>query len=123
MKWRITERATKPAQRPHPPVLLGGSSDYTLKRVVEFCEGWLPIARPPFNPKEAVARLRQAASAAGRDFSTLSISVFAAPADAAILAQYRELGIHRAVLAIPDLTRDEILNVLDKYARLPADVS
>ena len=68
----------KPAQRPHPPILLGGSSDYTLKRVVEFCDGWLPIARPGFNPKEAVARLRQAASAAGRDFSTLSISVFAA---------------------------------------------
>ena len=34
----------KPAQRPHPPILLGGSSDHTLKRVVEFCDGWLPIA-------------------------------------------------------------------------------
>jgi alkanesulfonate monooxygenase SsuD/methylene tetrahydromethanopterin reductase-like flavin-dependent oxidoreductase (luciferase family) len=113
----------KPAQRPHPPILLGGSSDYTVKRVVEFCDGWLPIARPGFNPKEAAARLSQAASAAGRDFSTLSISVFGAPADAAILAQYRDLGIHRAVLAIPDLTRDEILGVIDKYARLRADVS
>ena len=113
----------KPAQRPHPPILLGGSSDYTVKRVVEFCDGWLPIARPGFNPKEAAARLSQAASAAGRDLSTLSISVFAAPADAAILAQYRDLGIHRAVLAIPDLTRDEILGVIDKYARLRADVS
>ena len=113
----------KPAQRPHPPILLGGSSDYTVKRVVEFCDGWLPIARPGFNPKEAAARLSQAASAAGRDLSTLSISVFAAPADAAILAQYRDLGIHRAILAIPDLTRDEILGVIDKYARLRADVS
>jgi len=90
---------------------------------VEFCNGWLPIARPPFNPNDAVARLRQAASAAGRDFSTLSISVFAAPADAAILAQYRELGINPAVFAIPDLTRDEILGVLDRYARFLPDVS
>jgi hypothetical protein len=78
----------------------------------------LPIARPGFNAAEAVARLRQAASAAGRDFSTLSISVFAAPADKAILAEYRELGIEHAFLAIPDLTRDEILGVLDKYAQL-----
>jgi probable F420-dependent oxidoreductase len=108
----------KPAQRPHPPILLGGSSEHTLKRVVEFCDGWLPIARPGFNPKEAVARLRQAASAAGRDLSTLPISVFAAPADEAVLAEYHELGIQRAVLAIPDLSRDEILGVLDKYARL-----
>jgi len=110
----------KPAQRPHPPILLGGSSDYTVKRVVEFCDGWLPIARPGFDPKEAVARLRQEASAAGRDVSTLSISVFAAPPDEAVLAQYRELGIHRAVLTIPDLTPGEIMGVLDKHARLIA---
>jgi probable F420-dependent oxidoreductase len=108
----------KPAQRPHPPILLGGSSDHTLKRVVEFCDGWLPIARAGFNAKEEVARLRQAASAAGRDFSTLSIQTFAAPPEEAVLAEYREAGILRSFLVIPDLTRDEILGVLDKYARL-----
>jgi probable F420-dependent oxidoreductase len=110
----------KPAQRPHPPILLGGDSDHTLKRVVEFCDGWLPIGRPGFNAKEAVARLRQAASAGKRDFSTLSLSVFGAPPDQKALAEYRELGIQRALLAIPDLTRDEILGVLDKYAPLVA---
>jgi probable F420-dependent oxidoreductase len=110
----------KPKQRPHPPILLGGSSDYTLKRVVEFCDGWLPIGRGGFQAKEAVARLHQAASSAGRDFSTLSINVFAAPPDQAVLAEYREAGIHSSILAIPDLTRDEILDVLDKYARLIA---
>jgi len=110
----------KPVQRPHPPIFLGGSSEYTVKRVVEFCDGWLPIARPGFSAKESVARLRQAASAAGRDFSTLSIGVFGAPADEAVLAEYREAGIQRAVLAVPDLARDEILGVLDKHARLIA---
>jgi len=110
----------KPAQRPHPPILLGGSSDHTLKRVVEFCDGWLPIARAGFNAKEAVARLRQAASAAGRDFSTLSINTFGAPPEEAVLAEYQEAGIQRSFLAIPDLTRDEILGVLDQYARLIA---
>src|SRR5258708_4722683 len=29
----------KPEQTPHPPILLGGETDYTLKRVVEFCDG------------------------------------------------------------------------------------
>jgi probable F420-dependent oxidoreductase len=110
----------KPVQRPHPPILLGGSSDYTLKRVVEFCDGWLPIARPRFSPKEAVGRLRRVASAAGRDFSTLSISVFGARADKATLAEYRDVGIQRAFLPIPDLTRDEIMSLLDKNAPLAA---
>ena len=110
----------KPAQRPHPPILLGGSSDHTVKRVVEFCDGWLPIARAGFNAKEAVARLRQAAAVARRDFSTLSINTFAAPPEEAILAEYREAGIQRSFLVIPDLTRDEILGILDRYARLIA---
>lgn len=108
----------KPLQRPHPPILLGGESDHTLRRVVEFCDGWMPIAFRGFDPRDAAARLRQAASAAGRDFSTLSISAFGAPPDKAALAQYREAGIQRAVLGIPDLTRDEILGVLDQYTRL-----
>ena len=110
----------KPAQRPHPPILLGGSTDYTVKRVVEFCDGWLPIATRDFDPKKAVASLRQAASAAGRDFSTLSISVFGARADQSTLAEYRDAGIQRVFLAVPDLTRDEILGVLDKNASLAA---
>jgi len=110
----------KPLQRPHPPILLGGASDYTLKRVVEFCDGWLPIARAGFEPAKAVARLREAASAARRDYSTLSISAFAAPAEERTLAQYREAGIHRAFLSIPDLSRDEILHVVDRYQKLLA---
>jgi alkanesulfonate monooxygenase SsuD/methylene tetrahydromethanopterin reductase-like flavin-dependent oxidoreductase (luciferase family) len=114
----------KPLQQPHPPILLGGSSDYTLKRVVEFCDGWMPLARAGFNdpegfnPKTAVARLQRAAEAAGRAFSTLSISAFGAPAEEAALEQYREAGIQRALLMIPDLSRDEILTLVDRYARL-----
>ena len=29
----------KPKQKPHPPIYLGGETDHTLKRVVEFCDG------------------------------------------------------------------------------------
>jgi len=110
----------KPVQRPHPPIILGGESDHTLKRVVEFCDGWFPRATPKFDPKQAVGMLRQFASTAGRDFSTLSITVFRAPADQKALDGYREAGIQSAVLEIPDLTRDEILRHLDKNAPLAA---
>ena len=108
----------KPRQRPHPPILLGGWTDHTLKRVVEFGEGWLPIAAPGFDAGEAVNRLRRIAAAAGRDPSTLSITVFGAPADPAVLAEYQQAGIQRALLEVPDLSRDEILRVIDKHAPL-----
>jgi alkanesulfonate monooxygenase SsuD/methylene tetrahydromethanopterin reductase-like flavin-dependent oxidoreductase (luciferase family) len=110
----------KPQQRPHPPILLGGETDYTLKRIVEFCDGWFPRAGADFDPHKAVERLRKAALAADRDFSTLSITVFRAPADPEGLAAYRDAGIQRALLEVPDQSRDEILRILDKHAPLAA---
>jgi probable F420-dependent oxidoreductase len=111
----------KPLQRPHPPVLLGGETDHTLKRVVEYCDGWFPRAgRGPFDPKAAVARLHAMAEKVGRDPKSLSVNVFGAPPDAATLASYRAAGIDRALLAVPDLDRDGILRALDQMAPLTA---
>ena len=45
----------------------------------------------------------------------------AAPADEAVLASYRKAGIHRVLLEVPDLSRDEILRRLDKNAPLVAE--
>ena len=36
----------KPKQRPHPPILLGGETDYTLRRIVEYCDGWIRVRSP-----------------------------------------------------------------------------
>jgi probable F420-dependent oxidoreductase len=110
----------KPAQRPHPPILLGGESDYTLRRIVEYCDGWIPRPVGGFTPQGAVERLRRMAESKGRDPKSLVISVFRAPADKAALAEYRAAGIDEALLEIPDLSRDEILQLLDQYAPLAA---
>jgi len=106
----------KPKQKPYPPLYLGGESDHTIRRVVEFCDGWFPRARGGFEPRSASERLRKAATAAGRDPAKLGITVFAAPMDAAALAPYREAGIERVLFAVPDAGRDEILRMLDKAA-------
>jgi probable F420-dependent oxidoreductase len=108
----------KPLQRPHPPILLGGETDYTLRRVVEYCDGWIPRPVGGFTPQGAVERLRRMAEARARDPRSLSISVFRAPADRAALREYREAGIDEALLEIPDLGRDEILQLLDRYTPL-----
>ncbi|MDP2334016.1 MAG: LLM class F420-dependent oxidoreductase [Reyranella sp.] len=108
----------KPAQRPHPPILLGGETDHTLKRVVEYCDGWFPRPRSGFEASTAVDRLKRMAESVKRDPSTLTITVFGAPPEAAALAAYEKAGIPNALLAIPDLSRDEILRHLDTIAPL-----
>jgi probable F420-dependent oxidoreductase len=110
----------KPAQRPHPPILLGGESDYTLRRIVEYCDGWIPRPVGDFTAKGAIERLRRMAESKGRDPKSLMISVFRAPADKGALAEYRQAGIDESLLEIPDLGRDEILQLLDRYAPLAA---
>ncbi|HVH74902.1 MAG TPA: LLM class F420-dependent oxidoreductase [Stellaceae bacterium] len=108
----------KPAQKPHPPILLGGESDHTLRRVVEFCDGWFPRPVAGFAGAQAKARLARLAERAGRDPASLSIAVFRAPPDRRILDEYRVAGIERALLEVPDLERGEILRLLDERAAL-----
>ena len=108
----------KPVQDPHPPILLGGETDYTLRRVVDYCDGWFPRGRGGFDPHEAMSRLKQHADEAGRDMSTLQVSVFGPKADQATMDSFRQHGIDRAILTIPDTSRDEVLKLLDTYAPL-----
>ena len=108
----------KPAQRPHPPIILGGETDHTLRRVVEYCDGWFPRPRGGFDVIQGVARLRRMATEKGRDPATLTTIVFGAPEDAKVLADYEKAGIQSALLGIPDLSRDEILRHIDKLAPL-----
>ena len=110
----------KPKQRPYPPILLGGESDYTLRRIVEYCDGWIPRPVAGFTARDAKARLARMAESKGRDPAELSITVFRAPADKAALDDYRVAGIDGALLEIPDFGRDEILRLLDQYAPLAA---
>ncbi len=107
----------KPVQRPHPPILIGGESDHTLRRVVDFGDGWLPRARA-IDPVTRLETLRALAADAGRDPETISVSVFGAQAQAATLDRYAEAGIKRALLQLPPQDREQVLPLLDTYSRL-----
>ncbi|MBM3395150.1 MAG: LLM class F420-dependent oxidoreductase [Betaproteobacteria bacterium] len=104
----------KPKQRPHPPIILGGETDHTLQRVMEFCDGWFPRVRGPWNPAEAMTRMRRAAEAAKRDPASISVTVFGAPMDAAHLDACRKAGIDRVLFHAPDQGRDDVLRILDQ---------
>lgn len=108
----------KPVQTPNPPVVLGGETDYTLKRVVDYCDGWLPRARHGFDAAANMARLARFADDAERDFSTLTVSVFGAEPDEKVLGGYRDAGINRSLIALPAIGRDKVLAILDGYAPL-----
>lgn len=58
----------RPVQRPHPPILLGGTAEPALRRAGRFADGWISgsTARPD-RLGHSIEIVRAAASAAGRD--------------------------------------------------------
>jgi alkanesulfonate monooxygenase SsuD/methylene tetrahydromethanopterin reductase-like flavin-dependent oxidoreductase (luciferase family) len=67
----------KPVQVPHPPILFGGATAQGRARVVDYCDGWIPIDVLLADLPAAIADLRRRAGAAGRRADELSVSVFA----------------------------------------------
>lgn len=107
----------KPLQKPHPPILLGTLSSQGLQRVVRYCDGWIPAALPPQELTEAMRTLHALAEQAGRNPREIPVSIFGVSDDEPLLRQYRELGVERAVFALPSEGRDQVLPILDQYAK------
>ena len=107
----------KPIQRPHPPIVLGGETDHTLRRVIKHCDGWLPRARDPEIIVRGIARLNELAQEAGRDPESISINVFAPRPDAELIDRFKSMGVARIVLWLPPEDRNAVSRRLDGYTR------
>jgi probable F420-dependent oxidoreductase len=97
----------------HPPILLGGNTKHTLRRVMDFGDGWFLFARG-LDPQVGMQRLRKAAEEAGRDVRTVSTTLFGAEPERAYLDRCRAAGIDRVLFGLPSEGADTIL--LDKQA-------
>jgi probable F420-dependent oxidoreductase len=88
----------KPAQKPHPPVLLGGAAPNVLSRVVAWGDGWLPNRVTPDQLRERRATLDRLAKEAGRNPSAISISVYGQPPDRDLVKRLLDAGADRVVV-------------------------
>ena len=135
----------KPLQQPHIPILIGSggpgmNNAYSLRRVAELAQGWIPCFLSPGEMAAELAVLRGFCEERGRDFAALDISIvipasqlgvgedFASqgaleivPVDAAkLVADYLEAGVQRIVLGLVDLTADNYRDVLERAAQAMA---
>jgi probable F420-dependent oxidoreductase len=107
----------KPVQQPHPPVLLGTLFSGGLHRVINYCDGWLPVGATVQDLPVAIHELRTQAEQAGRKANEVPVSIFMAPDDEAVLRQYQDMGAHRAIFFVPPESAASALPLLDTYAR------
>jgi len=110
----------KPVQKPHPPIIVGGAFRLAARRALRYGDGMLPAAPSAGSgsPEEFMPRWRQMAEEAGRDLRSLSVTLGGAPEDLNLLKRNRDLGIARMNVRLPPAKTDEILPLLDRWAKL-----
>lgn len=111
----------KPLQKPHPPILMGGDGPTTFDRVVEYCDGWMPIGSRNSGGAslaEKIVLLKRQASEAGRDPESLDITSFGVRPDSELVVRLEEAGVKRIIFTLPSEERAQITQIIDECARL-----
>ena len=125
----------KPAQKPHPPILLGGTVRETagrvLKRVVAYGDGWMPTRAasllstvdPDFVDREEIERgratLNDLAREAGRDPASIQVIAWGGPGqyrtrDA--IAALEEAGADQATIWLASNSENAALEEIEELA-------
>jgi probable F420-dependent oxidoreductase len=88
----------KPAQKPHPPIILGGHAKNVLRRVVAHADGWLPNRITPAEVEKCRGQLDAMAKEIGRDPRSISISIYGQLADRSVAQSFINAGADRVVV-------------------------
>jgi len=107
----------KPAQRPHPPVLVGGAGPTVLDRVLAFGDAWFP------NYGERADILERAAQLRARAERPIDFMVMSVPAKAAVLEQLQEAGARRVVRWLPSANRSVVEPALERWEAAIAELT
>ncbi len=120
VRFEAINQWPKPAQKPHPPIIVGGAFPFAARRAIRYGNGWIPrldwIDQEGIRP--VLQRFHAMAHDAGRDPASLPVSLFRVPDDPDRLRSYQEAGVERVVFSLPAETEDKLLPILDRWASL-----
>jgi probable F420-dependent oxidoreductase len=107
----------KPRQKPHPPVIVGGTGAKVLDRVLAYGDEWMPNrVEDPESLGERIAELERRAEEAGRE--RIPVSVFGAKPDPRFVERLVAVGVDRCWFYIRPVEPAEVERQLDELAEL-----
>lgn len=111
----------KPAQQPHPPIILGGNAGpKTIADMVEFCDGWMPLMGR--HSLETLPRLREALEDAGRDPSRFLLYAFSVKPTHEAVDAVAEAGFTQALFMVPPEPPAQVEERLERLASLATEL-
>jgi probable F420-dependent oxidoreductase len=112
----------KPAQKPHPPVLVGGNGARVLDRVLAYGDEWMPNRMSDEDLAARIGELQARAASAGRD--RIPVTVVGMTPEPARIERLGEAGVDRVVFWLapesPDTVErgfEEYVGAMESYAR------
>jgi probable F420-dependent oxidoreductase len=99
----------KPIQKPHPPIVVGGTSELAIKRAVRYGDGWYAVARSMDEAKLLLAQLDRQQRTANRTHPvevTMSLRT-GHPLTLDEIRQLADLGVARLLAGLPLRAFDE----------------
>jgi probable F420-dependent oxidoreductase len=106
----------KPAQRPYPPVLVGGNGPTVLDRVLRVGDAWFPN----YGFEDLLERIEELRSRAERP---IGVTVIGVPAKAAVLDELQRAGVQRVVRWIPSAARGPVERALERWEDTIAELN
>jgi probable F420-dependent oxidoreductase len=100
----------KPAQRPYPPVLIGGGGPTVLDRVLEYGDGWFP----QWHDENLIDRIGELRARADR---YLQVQVLSVPPDPKALEVLDDAGVQRASAWLPSGPWSVVEPALEKWEK------
>jgi probable F420-dependent oxidoreductase len=109
----------KPAQEPHPPILVAGNVEAAQERTLEYGDGWYPSMGPDHDDDTLIAQVSELRERAGR---YIPVTLSDVSADLDRLARYEEAGIDRVTFVLPRETPDGTRATVERLAGIVAQL-
>jgi probable F420-dependent oxidoreductase len=103
----------KPVQKPHPPVLVGGSGGRVLERVLDYGDEWMPTRMSDEDLAARIAELQAGAASVGRD--PIPVTVIGMTPDPARIDRLASVGVGRVVFWLPPESHESVERGFEEY--------
>ncbi len=117
VSWHGFKSYPTPAQKPHPPILIGGATDKMLRRVIDDAQGWYGLGNSAEELAKKIDALRSLAADAGRPFDEIDITTnWRKISDPDALSKLEDVGVTRAVAMLGATEESDPRKAIDVIA-------